>query len=477
MCTQPRLQDPKLSGQRSKVESRGGHQVAAEWSWANPSFSERFFLNLEQTLETSTNSWGPKKCEIRSRKKNSLAGAQLADCYSHLFNGVNAHPTGAGIRAVRPLGSPQHNLLAQLWVVTGPASRTTPPSQLGDGEGNCQHLPSPGPLRATVSSESRVGREGDLGGSGSDPAPSLPERATRTEPKARKAQILDQALTRILSSPSCGSGMAFLESRSLFSPPKPASTTARISWASPRRWGPSPPPSAGSLLASFSIICSVSSAFSTPSLAMARWGTRGARATAAAARGFGLSSRRFLLLNVGCSEAQWLQPRRAVPRSTACAVILRRATPTPAPPSDLPKSSLDSKPLTSHRRGLLTAFLNLGFVAGKTRPETLSCPDPVGSVLGYIRRGLECGERDGEERLGLEDASRDQVAWSPYPELRGRASWPGKWAVSQSTGSGRKDREVRKVETITTSPCALKSLHLQGLSAGSFLGSPWVALG
>lgn len=72
-----------------------------------------------------------------------------------------------------------------------------------------------------------------------------------------------QALTRIFTSPSWGSGIAFLVTRSLLSPPNPASITARISL---------PPPGASTLPASLaeflSIMHSVSSVISAPSLAM-----------------------------------------------------------------------------------------------------------------------------------------------------------------------------------------------------------------
>lgn len=75
--------------------------------------------------------------------------------------------------------------------------------------------------------------------------------------------MLYHALTRILTSPSWGSGMAFLVTLSLFRPPKPESSTARISFESGALTVLS-----GSLAPFFSIICSVSSAVSVPSFAI-----------------------------------------------------------------------------------------------------------------------------------------------------------------------------------------------------------------
>ncbi len=69
------------------------------------------------------------------------------------------------------------------------------------------------------------------------------------------------AFTRILTSPSWGSGIGFLVTLSLFRPPKPVRTTARISFESTT--------AQTGLSGSFwSIICSVSSAISVPSFAM-----------------------------------------------------------------------------------------------------------------------------------------------------------------------------------------------------------------
>lgn len=76
--------------------------------------------------------------------------------------------------------------------------------------------------------------------------------------------MLYHALTRILTSPSWGSGMAFLVTLSLFKPPKPESSTARISLESGALTALS-----GSFAPFFSIICSVSSAVSVPSFAIA----------------------------------------------------------------------------------------------------------------------------------------------------------------------------------------------------------------
>lgn len=75
--------------------------------------------------------------------------------------------------------------------------------------------------------------------------------------------MLYHALTRILTSPSWGSGIVFLVTLSLFRPPKPESNTARISFESGALTALS-----GSFAPFFSIICSVSSAVSVPSFAI-----------------------------------------------------------------------------------------------------------------------------------------------------------------------------------------------------------------
>lgn len=80
-----------------------------------------------------------------------------------------------------------------------------------------------------------------------------------------KTQKLYHAFTRILTSPGWGSGMFFLVTLSLFRPPNPVKSTARISFESA-----AVPDISGSFAPFFSIICSVSSAISTPSFAMSK---------------------------------------------------------------------------------------------------------------------------------------------------------------------------------------------------------------
>lgn len=147
---------------------------------------------------------------------------------------------------------------------------------------------------------------------------------------------------------------------------------------------------------------------------MARGGAGRTGCSGCGAWGSGLLSRGLLLLNVGCSAVQWLQPLRAAPRSTASAVILPRAAPPPrstslptAFPYQSEASTPVSQPISNQAHDLRSRVKVCPKLVNKTRRENAISPS-VGPYTSLYTAQAERLEMDRDERLGLEDASPPQ---------------------------------------------------------------------